>query len=126
MGKPYSTPALTPKMEQAIRNGDFEFLLPYSKALYRTDEVATTIGREQTYVRELVDNGRLEAHRDSATGTRKSNLVTRRSVVLYLAETANYDPAYLVLRIEAVLKTMRARDLDRLISTAQRQKNRIT
>lgn len=98
--------------------------MPYEKPLYRTDEVAAAIGRENTqYVRVLIDEGRLEAHRDSARGERKSNLVTRRSVLLYLAETANYDPAYLVIRMEALLKTLNPPALHRLIDAARKRLN---
>jgi hypothetical protein len=118
-------PKLDARFQSAVDRGEFEFLMPYEKPLYRTNEVAETIGRDQAYVRVLVEAKRLEAHRDSAFGTRKSNLITRRSLVLYLAETANYQPAHLVLRIEALLKSLTSAQLDRLIDTARKHQNRL-
>jgi hypothetical protein len=76
-------------------------------------------------VLELIEAGRLEAHRDSAVGTRKSNLVTRRSVLLYLAETANCEPGYLVIRIQALLENLNRPALIRLINTATKRLNTI-
>ena len=125
MAKAYSAPSLGKQKRKAIAQGDFDFLLPLQKNLWRTDEVADAISRDQQYVRALIDDGRLEAHRDSALGVRKSSLITRRSILLYLAETANYDPAYLVLRLEAVLKKLNPAALDRLIAAARQQQNRI-
>lgn len=122
----YSPPSISPKRKQAVERGDFDFLMPFEKALYRTDEVGDAIGRDPKYVRELIDCGRLEAQQDSASGARKSNLVTRRSVLIYLAETANYDPASIVLRIEVIIKTLKPAALDRIIDAARRQRERIT
>lgn len=93
--------------------------------LLLTREVAGEIGRAQAFVRELIESGRLEAHQDSAFGTRKSNVVTRRSVLLYLAETANYDPAFLVIRMEALLKNLNRPALIRMVNTATKRLNTI-
>lgn len=125
MGKPYEAPVLSPEKQKAVANGEFDFLLPLAKSLWRTDEVGDAIGRSTQSVRELIEQGRLEAHQDSAYGSRNSNLVTRRSVVLYLAETANYDPAYFIIRLESVIKKLKPSALDRLIATATRLRNQI-
>lgn len=125
MAKPYSAPSLDKKTQAAVARGDFDFLLPYQKPLWRTDEVAEVIGRSIQYVRALIEDGRLEAHQDSAFGERKSNLITRRSVLIYLAETANYDPGYLVIRLEVIAKRLNAATLDRLIGTLRKQRERI-
>jgi hypothetical protein len=107
--KPYA-PAAT-----RADSGEHDFLLPYAKQLYRTDEVAECIGRDPAYVRTLIDAGRLEAHRDSSIeGGRLSNRVTRRSLLLYLVETANYCGDETVARVEAVLKTLRPHHVRRL------------
>jgi hypothetical protein len=131
MAKHYTAPTLEKKLSDrktardAHQNGEFDFLMPFQKNLLRTDEVADIIGRSKQFVHELVDSGRLEAHRDSAYGTRKSAVITRRSVILYLAETANYDPTYLVLRIETLLKQLNGTSLARLIQAATKQRERI-
>jgi hypothetical protein len=122
----YSTPSLDKPTLAAVGRGDFDFLLPYQKPFWRTDEVADVIGRSTQYVRQLIEGGRLEAHQDSAYGERKTSLVTRRSVLLYLAETANYDPAYLVIRVEALIKRLPGPSLDRLITTARKLRERIS
>ena len=96
-----------------------------ANALYRTDEVASTIGRSHNSVRELIESGRLEAHSDSIfRGTRKTSLITRRSMVLYLAETSNTQ-SWLLDRIEELLNTFTAAQLGRVIATAKKFSDRI-
>jgi hypothetical protein len=120
-GTAYSPPKLEPRIQRAADAGEYDFLLPYSKALYRTDEVADCIGRDPAYVRALIDAGRLEAHRDSALGDRKSSRVTRRSILVYLVETANYETIDIVVRVESVLKTMRPHHITRIIAAAKKR-----
>jgi hypothetical protein len=126
MPKTYSPPRLDARQLAAVENGEYDFLIPTRKPLMRTDEVASAIHRSLGFVRALIEDGRLETHKDSAKGERLTNSVTRRSVILYLAETADYDPAYLVMRVEVVMKTLRAPELDRLISFARKQRERIS
>ncbi|HWM26576.1 MAG TPA: hypothetical protein VNP98_17295 [Chthoniobacterales bacterium] len=126
MPKTYSPPALSARQRDAVEAGEYDFLIPTRKPLMRTDEVAQVLHRSLDFVRALVGEGRLEAHRDSAKGDRATNIITRRSVVLYLAETSDYDPAYMIMRVEAVLKTFKAPALDRIIAFANRQKNLLT
>lgn len=125
MPKTYSPPKLNTRQLQAVEAGEYDFLIPTRKPLMRTDEVAGAIHRGLDFVRDLVGEGRLEAHRDSARGARNTNIITRRSVVLYLAETSDYDPAYLIMRMEVILKTFQAPALDRVIAFCTRQKNQI-
>jgi hypothetical protein len=126
MGKSYSPPALDKATATAHSRGDFDFLMPFQKNLLRTDEVSDVIGRSKQFVRELVEGGRLEAHKDSAFGDRQSAVITRRSVILYLAETSNYDPSFLVLRLETLLKQLNGPALARLIQAATKQRERIS
>jgi hypothetical protein len=72
----------------AVSQRAFCFLIPVKKNLLTTGEVARFIGRNEDYVRQLLDEGRMEYHADSAFGTR----VTRRSVLYYLLKTAQYEP----------------------------------
>lgn len=125
MGKSYAPPSLNPRQLAAVENGEYDFLIPTRKPSMRVDEVCDTLRRSTGFVRALIEDGRLEAHRDSAKGERASSVVTRRSVVFYLAETSDYDPAYIVMRIEVVMKTLKGAALDRLISFARKQKERI-
>jgi hypothetical protein len=122
----YSPPKLAPRTQTAIDNGEFDFLLPYRKPFYRVDEVSEAIGGfAHNFVRALIDAGKLEAHRHGSGEFRKVAAVTRRSVLLYLAETANYDPTFLVIRIEALLKNLNRPALIRLVNTATKRLNQI-
>lgn len=121
--KSYVAPRLNPGQLAAVERGDYDFLILTRKPLMRTDEVAIAIHRSLGFVRALIEDGRLEKHRDSATGERCTNIVTRRSVILYLVETGDYSTEQIVMRIEAVMKTLTMPALDRLIAFAQRQKN---
>lgn len=100
--------------EFANAQRNFDFLMPYRKALYTIKEVCEAIQRGPDFVRELIDDGRLETHADSAFGELKSNRITRRSVVVYLARTALYDPAHFIDSIEELLKTLTNEQLTRL------------
>jgi hypothetical protein len=108
------------ELDLAQRN--FDFLMPFKKALYTVPETAKTIGREQDFVRELIQEGRLEAHADSAFGTRKSNLVTRRSVLVYFARTAQYDPAQFLDAFGDLMSALTADQLTKLIVLATRER----
>jgi hypothetical protein len=110
--------------EFADAQRNFDFLLPYRKPLYTVPDTVKAIGREQDYVRELIDLGRLEAHQDSAFGTRKSNLVTRRSIAVYLARTAQYDPAHFVDSFKELLATLTPAQLTQLIVLATQERAR--
>jgi hypothetical protein len=126
MPKTYSPPSLNARQLAAVEAGEYDFLIPTRKPLMRTDEVAIAIHRSLDFVRALIEDGRLEAHRDSATGKRNTSIVTRRSVVLYLAETSDYDPAFIVMRIEVVMKTLKLPALDRVIATARKLRERLS
>jgi excisionase family DNA binding protein len=70
----------------------FDFILGISnRELMRVDEVARRIGVERDYVYGLISDGSLEIHRRDAH--RSTQLITRRSVLLWLMKTAQYRPA---------------------------------
>ncbi|MCA1659013.1 MAG: hypothetical protein LC642_00505 [Verrucomicrobiaceae bacterium] len=122
----YAPPALDRRQMAAVEAGEYDFLIPTRKAIMRPDEVANAIGRSLPFVRSLIEAGRLEAHQDSAKGSRESNTITRRSVILYLAETSNYDPAFIVMRVEVVMKTLKQPALNRLIAFARKRLEQIS
>jgi len=110
--------------ELALAQRNFDFLMPYKKGLLTVPEVAKTIGREQDFVRELIAEGRLESHADSAFGERKSNRVTRRSVLVYFARTAEYDPAAFIDTFVELFRTLTAEQLTKLIVLATGERAR--
>lgn len=108
--------------EFALAQRDFEFLMPYRKPILTTPEVAGIIGREQDFVRELALDGRLEVHADSAFGDRKSNRYTRRSVLVYFARTAEYNPENIDDGFAALLRTLTPAQLTKLIVLATEER----
>ena len=73
----------------------------------------------------LIDESRLEARRDNATGRRQSNLITRRNVLLYLIETTNYVPSDYVDRITALFENLNTSALNRIIAAATKRRETI-
>ncbi|MEO7933231.1 MAG: hypothetical protein ABIT76_08750 [Chthoniobacterales bacterium] len=102
---------------------DFDWLVPYGKLLLRPDEVQKCLGRERQHIYDLIGEGKLEAHgvtdRDKQRYT-----ITRRSVVLRLAETALYDPSVYMTRVEALVDDLDAAQLLRLIQRATEARSR--
>lgn len=83
-----STPT---EIEAAQKN--FDFLIPYQHRKHlTTEEVAGILGRKADFVRQLVEEGKLESLQDSAFGTRLSNRITRRSVAVHLARISTLTP----------------------------------
>lgn len=125
----YAPPKLNAGAREAMNRGEFDFLIPVKKPLLRKGEVADVLQRSLAFVTALVDSGRLEAHRDSAFGgvdaQRQSDRITRRSLLLHLVSTANYEPSYSVLGVEMICKTYGPAQLDRVIAFCTRQKNQI-
>ena len=108
----------------------FDFLIPArvrGKKLVTTTEAAWCIGRERDFVVALCDVGRLEVHRDSALGeTNLSRRITMRSILLYLAATADYDAAPKAENLIAVIDTISDRAvLENLLQAVMRQRARL-
>ena len=77
------------KLQSAVDQGAFDFLMPFgpSRPLLRPDEVARCLGWSVRKVYELIQDGKLEAHALPERDKQRYQ-VTRRSVLLFLAETA--------------------------------------
>lgn len=108
--------------EFALAQRHFDFLMPYKKPLYTVPETAKTIGREVDFARKLIELGRLEAHADSAFGTQKTNLVTRRSILVYHLRTAQYEPAHFIESFAELLRAMTSEQLTKLIVMATQER----
>lgn len=105
---------------------EFDFLMPYSerRPLLKPAEVATCLGRSVDFVQAMIDEGRLEVHAPQDREKRRY-MITRRSVLLLLAEQAAYSPSYYMERLRAVLRTLTRYQLDELIIEATRLRARI-
>lgn len=121
----YAPPHLDERQLAAIERGEYDFLIATRKPLMRSDEVQAALHRKDDFVRALADAGRLEVHRDKARGERKNPRYTRRSLIMHMVETGDYEPSHIVMRVEVVMKTFSTAHLDRLIAFATRQKNLI-
>lgn len=108
--------------EFALAQRHFDFLMPYKKPLYSVKETGKAIGREDDFVRKLIELGRLEAHADSAFGTQKTNLVTRRSILVYHLRTAQYQPSDFIESFAELLRAMTPEQLTQLIVLATRER----
>lgn len=119
--KPKANGAAAPKRfsatekELATAQLNFDFLMPFKKATLNTQEVGQVIGFGDDYVRKLIEDGRLEAHADSAFGTRPTYRVTRRSILVYFARTAQYDPAQFLDGFKDLLRSLTSEQLTKLI-----------
>lgn len=76
------------------------------KIWYRPSEMAELIGRTSQYVRDAFDNQQILGHtsKGGGTGQRRNYLIHKRSILLYLLETANYTGADLVGRLKQLVK----------------------
>lgn len=89
----------------------FAELLPPDKQWYTVREAALILGRSEQYVRDCFLRGKLLGH--SANGRsdriqeqRRRVQIRREGLVLYLAESANYDFGLLLERVKALLRCL--------------------
>ena len=100
-----------------VAQQEWDWLVPTNKNLLRPDEAATYFGRSVDYVYDIIEEGKLEVHAPTDRLVERKT-ITRRSVVLHLAETAKYNPAYFAERVEALLAHLDSHQLSRLIAAA--------
>ena len=86
----------------------FEFLLPSKQIWFSPKEMAEIIGRTSQYVRDAFDNQKILGHlsngKSSIGGERRRHyLILRENVLLFLLETANYEPADFMDRVVEIL-----------------------
>jgi hypothetical protein len=100
---------------------DFDWLVPTTKDLLRPDEVARYLGRKETFVYDLCDTGKLEAF-EPVDREVKRKVITRRSVLIVLAEQAKTNPALFFERVLALLNHLDAHQLAQLIAAANQRR----
>ena len=89
----------------------FSIILPPEKEWFSPKEVASLIGRTDQYIRNCFDNQRIlghTVHGRSAPGKeqRRSYQIHRDCVMLYLMETANYEPEDYLQRVCQVVSRL--------------------
>lgn len=86
----------------------FEFLLPSKKTWFSPKEMAEVIGKTSQYVRDAFDNQKILGHSSNGRSSigreqRRHYLILRENVLLFLLETANYDPEDFMDRVGEIL-----------------------
>ncbi|HSI10391.1 MAG TPA: hypothetical protein VK961_00040 [Chthoniobacter sp.] len=80
-----------------------DFLLP-RRELLRADQIAGAIGVDEKTIHRLFDSATLHGHEvNAAKGERQHRRYRRDSVILFLADRANYAPADLRLKLLGIL-----------------------
>lgn len=90
--------------------GHFGYLVPKDKQWYSTKEAAAIVGRSDQYIRDCFDSQKIMGHllngrAGKGNEKRQTYQVHRDCLILYLLETANYDPGdYLERVCEIILR----------------------
>lgn len=92
------------------RLAHFEFLLPEHQQWFSAKEVAAIVGKTDQYVRDAFENQKILGHMSNARAIRgkekrRSYQIHRDCVLLFLLETANYEPPDFMQRVLDLLST---------------------
>lgn len=105
--------------------GEFDFLVPFSerRPLLTIAEVAKILDRERDFVEAMIDEGRLEAFAPPDREVQRKR-ITRRSVLLLLAQMALGDPRSFLDRVLRCVDAIDAKQCEAVIrrATARRAK----
>jgi hypothetical protein len=106
-------------MVQSSDSGYFEFLLPPTQRWFSPKEVASIIGKSAQYVRDAFDNQKILGHTMSGRAPkgderRKTYLIPRENLILYLMETANYSSDEFLSKLNGILNGCSTAQLLRL------------
>lgn len=91
-------------MDERTSYDFFESLLPDSKQWYTAKEAAAIFGKSDQYIRDCFDNQKILGHTFNGKAKRgeekrKSYQFSRKGLVLFLMETANYDAQDFLTRV---------------------------
>jgi len=105
------------------RQAAFDFLMPFSerRRLLTPREVAGVLHRSIDYVEAMIEEGKLEAFAPSDREKQRKT-ITRRSVLLLLAEQALGDPAHFEERLRKAIDGCTRAQLDGLLSHITRRR----
>jgi len=103
--------AHAPKIDLAEWQDHLDFLLP-RKEFLRAGEIAQAINCDERTILRLFDDARLAGHDINASNQQRQQVRYRRaSVILFLAERANYTPSDLRQRLLGIVGTLSLREL---------------
>lgn len=110
--RPRITVPINPEAES------FAFLCASKKPLLSRPEAARALGRKEDYVTNKIQDGRLESHSDPRR-EKDRPVITRRSVLSLLADTADYDPAKYDAWLALFVRTLTPEQLAKLAEAAK-------
>jgi excisionase family DNA binding protein len=97
---------------------EWDWMVPTTKNLLRPDEAARYLGRSIDFIYGLIDEGELEAFAPLNREVERK-VITRRSVVLYLARSAKSHPTMIEERAIAFLRTLDRITLTNILTAIQ-------
>lgn len=105
--------------EHLVDQGEFDFLMPFSprRKLLTIAEVCGVLHRKRNFVEDMITEGKLEALAPQDRDVQRK-LITRRSVLLLLAEQSLGDPKLFGERALKLLEACNRQQLDALIVRA--------
>ncbi len=114
------------KAAEAIDQGAFDFMMPYSESrrTLNTAEVAKCLERSKDFVEAMIAEGKLEnfVPEDRA---RQTHRITRRSVLLLLAEQARFAPEHFLERVLRLIDACTPEQLQAIIIRATQRRARL-
>jgi hypothetical protein len=87
----------------------FSFLLPAVQRWFSPKEMAAIIGKTDQYVRNAFDNQKILGHLLNGSAPkgeekRRTYMIPRENILLFLFETANFSPEDFMERLGEILK----------------------
>ena len=100
----------------------FDSMMPMHQRWFSPKEVAAIIGKTDQYVRNAFDNQKILGHVHNGSAPRgaekkKTYMISREGVLLFLLETANFSPVDFIDRLVDILRN---RSISQLLKIQQK------
>lgn len=104
---------------ETLPPGPFEKAIALKIELIKPKEVSELLGRSLDFVYALIDEGKLEAFEPTERQVKRKT-ISRRSVLMVMAESGSKNPKILGPQIEALLAWCSPDEMGRVIQEANR------
>ena len=88
----------------------FDHILPPGQDWFTPQELAKILGRSDQYIRNALEQGVILNHTFQIGKRRRHYQVPRSAVILYILETASYQPEDFLSHIEQLLESPHPRN----------------
>ena len=112
-------PPSDPMISDSSPQGPFEKTLAWKSELLRPNQVADLLGRSPSFIYALIDEGKLEAFEPTDRQVKRKT-ITRRSVLMVLAESGSKNPEIILPRMNALLSYLSPDALEATIKEGNR------